>query len=123
PGAAVLLPLRIGEAAAAEWILAGRAYSGREGAASGFATRSFAPDALDRETDRAVADLLSRSPLALASARELLRRSRREAVTRDLPKAEEAYRRLVGSEDLARAVREFPESTVDSRQRKNDDTP
>ena len=47
------------------------------------------------------------APDALASARESLRGSRRQALETRLPEAEEAYRRLAGSEDLARAVREF----------------
>jgi len=110
PGGAVLLPVRIGEARACEWVLRGETYSGREAARIGFATRSTPADALERETDRATEELLSRSPLALASARELLRVARREALARNLPRAEEAYRRLTGSEDLARAVREFRRS-------------
>ncbi|HYT31780.1 MAG TPA: hypothetical protein VEO37_04240, partial [Thermoanaerobaculia bacterium] len=72
--------------------------------------RSTPADALERETGRAIEELLSRSPLALASARDLLRVARREALARDLPRAEDAYRRLTGSEDLARAVREFGRS-------------
>ena len=39
--------------------------------------------------------------------RDLLRRRRREALAAGLPAAEDAYRRLAGSEDLARAVRDF----------------
>jgi cyclohexa-1,5-dienecarbonyl-CoA hydratase len=110
PGGAILLPVRIGETRASEWVLRGETYSGREAAAAGFATRAFPAETLERETGRAIAELLSRSPLALASARDLLRRGRREALARDLPRAEEAYRKLTGSEDLARAVREFRRS-------------
>ncbi len=73
----------------------------------GFVNRCHPADVLERETGRLIEELLSRSPLALASARELLRIARREALARDLQRAEEAYRRLTGSEDLARAVREF----------------
>lgn len=110
PGAAVLLPARIGEARASEWILRGGIYSGRDAATAGFATRAFPADALERETGRVIAELLSRSPLALASARDLIRRCRREALARDLSRAEEAYRRLVGSEELAKAVEGFRKS-------------
>jgi cyclohexa-1,5-dienecarbonyl-CoA hydratase len=110
PGGAVLLPVRIGEARASEWVLRGETYSGREAAGVGFATSSYPADALERETGRAIEELLSRSPLALASARDLLRRGRREALARDLPRAEEAYRKLTGSEDLAKAIREFGKS-------------
>lgn len=36
-----------------------------------------------------------------------MRRRRRDALAIGLPAAEDAYRRLTGSEDLARAVRDF----------------
>ncbi len=107
PGAAVLLPSRMGEARSAQWILTGATFSGVEAARAGFASESVPAAALEAQTERAVAGLLARSPKALAAVRDLLRRGRREALTRDLPHAEEAYRRLVGSEDLAQAVRDW----------------
>lgn len=107
PGGVALLPLRIGPARAAEWILTGRAYSGNEAATAGFATGSHPRSALERETERAARELLSRGPAALAGARDLLREPRREALRQLLPRAEAAYRRLASDDDLARAVREF----------------
>ena len=107
PGAAALLPLRIGEARAAEWILSGDVRSGREAAEDGFAARSVEPGRLQAETERLAERLLSASPAALAAARDLVRRRRREALRQDLPAAEDAYRTLAGSPDLARAVSEF----------------
>ncbi len=107
PAAAALLPARMGETRAAEWILTGRSYSGTEAAAAGFATRAIPAASLERETGRLVQGLLSRGAAALAAARDVLRRSRREALLTALPHAEDAYRRLRGDEDLARAVREF----------------
>jgi cyclohexa-1,5-dienecarbonyl-CoA hydratase len=107
PGAAALLPLRIGEAAAAEWILGGETRSGREAAECGLASRAVPSDRLEAETERLASRILSASPAALALALDLLRRRRREALRKRLPEAEDAYRRLAGSEDLARAVREF----------------
>ena len=106
PGAAALLPTRIGEARAIDWILTGRSFSGREAEAAGFATRAVAASAINEETDRLAADLLSRSPAGLDAARELLRAERRKALA-NLDRAEEAYRKLAGNEDLARAVLEF----------------
>ena len=106
PGAAALLPSRIGEARAIDWILTGRSFSGREAAAAGFATRAVPPSSIQREVDRLAADLLSRSPAGLDAARELLRSERRTALG-NLDRAEEAYRKLAGNEDLARAVLEF----------------
>ena len=107
PAAAVFLAARIGEARAAEWILTGRISSGTEAAAAGFASRAFPADSLERETALLVEGLLSRSPEALAAARDVLRRPRRETLANALPLAEAAYRKLEGSEALARAVRDF----------------
>ncbi len=107
PGAAALLPPRIGEARAADWILTGRTLSGREAAEAGFASRAVAASDLPRETDRLAAELLSRGPKALSAARDLLRCGRREALAAVLPLAEEAYRSLAGDESLRKAVREF----------------
>ena len=110
PAAAVFLAARIGEARAAEWILTGRISSGTEAAAAGFAARALTADSLERETALLVEGLLSRSPEALAAAREILRRPRRETLATALPYSEAAYRKLEGSADLARAVREFKKS-------------
>jgi cyclohexa-1,5-dienecarbonyl-CoA hydratase len=107
PGAAALLPVRIGDARAADWILTGRTVSGREAAEAGFAGRAVEPEALARETDRLAEELLSRAPNALSAARALLRQARRDALAAALPRAEDAYRSLAGDESLRRAVREF----------------
>lgn len=107
PGAAALLPERIGAARAADWILTGRTLSGREAEAAGFASRAVGAAALSRETDRLADELLSRSPRALEAARGLLRRGRREALAAVLPHAEEAYRTLEGDASLRSAVRDF----------------
>ena len=107
PGAAALLPAKIGEARAAEWILAGETRSGREAAAAGLASRAVPPSRLAEQTERLAERILSASPEALSLARELLRRGRREAMRDRLPEAEDAYRKLAGSEDLARAVEAF----------------
>lgn len=107
PGACALLPERIGEARAAEWILSGAIRSGREASEAGFAARAVPAARLAQETERLAERILSAAPDALAAARELLRRGRRGALERNLPAAEEAYRKLAGSEDLARVAREF----------------
>ena len=107
PAAAVLLPLRIGETRAFEWILTGKSYSGTEAAAAGFATRAIPSASLARETNRVAAELLSRDPAAIAGARGLLRRPRREALALGLARAEDAYRKLEGSEGLRKAVEGF----------------
>ncbi len=107
PGATALLPLRIGDARAAEWILTGRTISGREAAQAGFAARSVAADDLETETTRLAGRFLTTGAAALAAARDLLRAERRRALAEALPRAEDAYRRLTGDADLARAVEEF----------------
>ncbi len=107
PGAAAFLALRIGEARAAEWILTGASVSGREATSAGFASRVVPLASLESEAARLADSLLARSAPALSAAVDLLRQRRREALAKSLPRAEEAYRRLVGSPDLARAVEEF----------------
>jgi cyclohexa-1,5-dienecarbonyl-CoA hydratase len=107
PGAAALLPLRIGEARAADWILSGGTRSGREAAEAGFAARAVASGSLGAEVERLAAGILEISPRALSAVLPLLRRARQGALRNGLPAAEDAYRTLGGSEDLARAVREF----------------
>ena len=107
PGAAALLPGLVGEARATDWILTGRILSGKEAADAGFAARSVPAARLAQETERLAERILEASPQALAAARDLMRRRRRDALTTGLPAAENAYRRLAGSEDLARAVRDF----------------
>ena len=95
PGAAALLPVRVGEARAIDWILTGRRVSGREAAEAGFASRAVPAARLAEEAE------------ALGAALEVLRGPRRDALARRLPAAEAAYRRLAGDADLERAVREF----------------
>ena len=110
PAARSLLPLRVGEARAADWILTGKTFSGREAAVAGFASRAVDADRLAGETERIAEGLLSASPAALSAALGLLRRNRRDALERGLPEAEEAYRTLTGSANLAQAVRDFETS-------------
>jgi len=120
PGAAALLPVRIGGARAAEWILTGRTVSGREAAQAGFASRAVPPADLETETCRVVRELLATSAPALAGARDLLRAERRRALAEALPRAEDAYRLLAGSTDLARAVREFGTRSMEHGTRKRE---
>ncbi|MGE5277870.1 MAG: hypothetical protein ACM3SU_12805 [Acidobacteriota bacterium] len=89
--------------------------SGREAAEAGFASRAVEAAELARETRRLAEQIVSRSPGALAAARDVLRGGRREALSAALPRAEEAYRRLEGSPDLRRAVREFSQRTARTR--------
>ena len=107
PGACALLPLRIGEARSAEWILTGRRVSGKEAAEAGFAARAVPSPGLNAATEALVTRLVATAPAALAAARDLLRASRREALAGRLPAAEDAYRGLAGDADLARAVADF----------------
>lgn len=110
PAGSALLPLRIGAARAADWILTGRAVSGSEAGESGFASRVCAVDSLEEETRRLATEIASRSPAALGAALASLRAPRRRALDpgEALDSAEGAYRGLAGDPDLARAVGEWP---------------
>jgi cyclohexa-1,5-dienecarbonyl-CoA hydratase len=114
PGAAALLPVRIGGARAGEWILTGRIVSGREAAQAGFAARAVSSADLEKETSRIVDQLLATSGAALAGARDLLRAERRRALAEVLPRAEDAYRLLAGNVELTQAVEEFSRGTRDT---------
>jgi len=107
PGGVALLPSRIGEARAADWILSGRVVSGREAERAGFAAQAVSSARLEAETERLVESLLSRGTAALSAARDLLRQGRRDALQNRLAAAERAYRALAGDTDLARAVAKF----------------
>jgi len=107
PAAAVLLPARVGEARAVEWILTGKTFSGREAAQAGFATRAVSAESLEEEASSLARELTSRGARGLGAARDLLRAGRRHALATGLAHAEDAYRKLEGDPDLTRAVREF----------------
>jgi len=112
PAAAVLLPGRIGETRAVEWILTGKIFSGKEAAEAGFATRAVPSAALEGEARRLARELASRGAAALGAARDLLRAGRKNALATGLARAEDAYRKLEGDPDLARAVQKFKEGKV-----------
>jgi len=107
PGGCALLPARIGSSRAADWILSGDTFSGRDAVEAGFASRCYPAARLEDETARFAAILLSRGPAALGAATRLLREDRRRALAEGLSRAEDAYRTLAGDPDLAKAVRDF----------------
>jgi cyclohexa-1,5-dienecarbonyl-CoA hydratase len=109
PAGASLLPLKVGEPRAADWILSGRSVSGREAAAAGFVSRVVASPELREETARAAAEIASRSPAAIEGALGVLRANRRRALESggSLEAAEAAYRRLAGDAALGSAVAEW----------------
>src|SRR6476661_1629826 len=64
PAAVALLPLRVGEARAADWILSGRTVSGREAGEAGFASRVLPADQVEKEAENFARGLLGRAPAA-----------------------------------------------------------
>ena len=108
PAAAILLPPLVGPARAAELFLTGEPLTAARAEAMGLVNRAAGPGAsLDAFVDGFAADLLKRSAPAVEAARELLRRPRRELFERHRGAAEEAYRKLAGSPELAQAVEVF----------------
>jgi len=107
PAAAILLPEMIGGTVAAEWLLTGRRVSGREAARSGFAARAVPAARLESEVEEFVAELQTRSHAAVAETSALLRSRKKARFDGSIGDAEEAYRRLAATPDLAEAVAEF----------------
>ena len=103
PGAVAFLPLRVGAARAADWILSGRTVSGREAADAGFASRAFPAETSSarRKASRRTASSRARRAFCAAPA---LRGPNAAGPEGAMARAEEAYRGLAGNADLARAV-------------------
>jgi len=111
PAATALLPLRVGANRAAELVLTGASWSGREAAAAGLVTR-LAPEG---ELDTALAawlekDFLPRSPAALRHAARALRGGVRRALEENLPELERRYlHELMAEPDATEGIRAYLE--------------
>ncbi len=108
PAAALLLPPLVGPSRAAELILTAEPLSAAQAERAGLVNRAAGSGAgVDDLVAGFVEGLLGRSPAAVEAARELLRRPRRELFARHRGAAEDAYRALAKSGDLALAVEAF----------------
>ena len=107
PGAAALLPGLVGEARAADWILSGRILSGARPPTPASPRARCPPRASTRRPSGWPDAFSTRAPRRSRRRGTSCAGRRRTPSRRGLPAAEDAYRGLAGSEDLARAVRDF----------------
>ena len=104
----ICLPkMRRGEAAAA--FLRGRRFDGVEAARLGLITAAVPADQLDAEIDAIVDDLLLGGPLALAAAKDVLRRVPEMDRADALPWAADRSAELFASEEAAEGMRAYLE--------------
>ncbi len=107
PAAVLLLPGVAGAARAAEWVLSGEAISGRDAAAFGLIARAVPDHGLDDAAASFLRRVGSMSAPAVAAACRLLREPKRRAFDEGRPRSEAAYRDLLRTPDLGRAVDDF----------------
>lgn len=111
PAASALLPVRIGTAGASLLALTGNNWSGAEAKQQGLVAR-VAPDGeLDAEVDAWLeADFVSRSPVALRYAAQVIRRPVTHALENELPRLDRIYLdELMAEPDAVEGIRAFLE--------------
>ncbi len=110
PAASALLPVRIGQAAAARLLLTGESMSASQAVQCGLVARTVAGN-LGREiSDWLETTFLPRSPSSLGFAGRAARRAVRRALDEDLPRLEELYlRELMATPDALEGIRAFLE--------------
>jgi cyclohexa-1,5-dienecarbonyl-CoA hydratase len=111
PAASALLPARIGAGPAAELLLTGESWSGREAASRGLVTRTAADGELETALELWLEkEFLPRSPAALAQAARASRRPLRRALEEELPALERQYlEELMAEPDALEGIEAFLE--------------
>jgi cyclohexa-1,5-dienecarbonyl-CoA hydratase len=104
PAGAILLPGAIGFPAASDWLATGRTISGREAERAGFASRCASAAGLPAAVEKIVAEMSTRSAGALRELVAAMRAPKRRIFAESISAAEDAYRRLAASPELAAAV-------------------
>lgn len=110
PAASALLPVRIGQAAAARLLITGEPLSAVQAFQYGLAARLVAGNLGGAVSDWLEADFLPRSPSSLGFACKAARLTVRRALEEDLPRLEELYlRELMSTPDAVEGIRAFVE--------------
>jgi cyclohexa-1,5-dienecarbonyl-CoA hydratase len=119
PAASALLPVRIGSARAAKFVLSGTSVTGPEGVMAGLVNRTNAAGQLETGlADWLAADFLPRSSAALRCAARALRRPLLRALQEELPVLEQMYlKELMREPDAVEGIRAFLEKRTPNWQR------
>ncbi len=105
-GSSYLLPLLVGHARAAEWLLLGDAFSAEEALRGGLVNAVVPADALDALARERCAALAKKAPAAVRAAKELLRGPQRAALSAAMSReGAEFVRRLSSPEAIAAFTR------------------
>jgi cyclohexa-1,5-dienecarbonyl-CoA hydratase len=108
PAASALLPVRIGQAAAANLLLTGEPLTAVQAANLGLAARVVAGNLEDAVAISLETDFLPRSPSSLGFACRAARLAVRRALDQDLPRLENLYlRELMLTPDAVEGIRAF----------------
>ena len=121
PAAAAVLATRIGAGPAAELILTGTSWSGKEAAAAGLVTRTAPDGGLDGALSEWIEkDFLPRSPAGLHYASVAARRGLHRALEEDLPEMERLYiEELMKEPDATEGIQAFLEKREPSWSRED----
>ncbi len=110
PAASALLPVRIGQAAAAKLLITGQPLTAAEAANSGLVARVFASNLRDVVPKWLETNILACSPSSLGFACRAARLGVRRALDEDLPWLEKLYlRELMSTPDAVEGIRAFLE--------------
>ena len=104
-----ILPRLIGYGNAAYWILTGDIFPAEEAYRTGFVQKLVEPDALLREVLK-IADRLARNPpIAVQSAKNIIRQSQGTSIAQGLAWENDGYTLCMSTEDAAEGIRAFAE--------------
>ena len=110
PAAATALSALVGQKRAADWILTGRMFSGKQAADAGLATRSIVADELKTVMTELTTNLASLSPAALALAKKAIYAWDSMHFDKGLARAEKIYlEEVIQTEDAQEGIRAFLE--------------
>lgn len=110
PAASALLPVRIGQAAAAKLLITGQPLTAAQAANSGLVARVVSGNLRDAVANWLEAEILPCSPSSLGFACRAARLGVRRALDEDLPRLEKLYlRELMSTPDAVEGIRAFLE--------------
>ncbi len=108
-GNTTILPRLIGYGNAARWILTGDMFSAEEACRVGFVQEVVEPDALDKTVNTIAERIAKNPPIAVQSAKNLIRMSQGTSVQAGLAWENDLYTYCMSTEDAAEGIKAFAE--------------